>query len=54
MEDYSRERHSQAGYEFVNTPHITKAELFEISGHLQTFAEGMFPPWSSTRASSTT
>ena len=44
MEDYSRERHSQAGYEFVNTPHITKAELFEISGHLQTFAEGMFPP----------
>ena len=44
MEDYSRARHSQAGYEFVNTPHITKAELFEISGHLQTFAEGMFPP----------
>jgi threonyl-tRNA synthetase len=44
MEDYSRARHSKAGYEFVNTPHITKAELFEISGHLQTFADGMFPP----------
>ncbi len=44
MEDYSRARHEQAGYEFVNTPHITKAELFEISGHLDWFAEGMFPP----------
>ena len=44
MEDYSRRRHEQAGYEFVNTPHITKAELFETSGHLSWFAEGMFPP----------
>jgi threonyl-tRNA synthetase len=44
MEDYSRARHLQAGYEFVNTPHITKAELFETSGHLGWFAEGMFPP----------
>jgi len=44
MEDYSRRRHEEAGYQFVNTPHITKAELFEISGHLQWFAEGMFPP----------
>jgi threonyl-tRNA synthetase len=44
MEDYSRRRHEQAGYEFVNTPHITKAELYETSGHLQWFAEGMFPP----------
>ncbi|MGO9583794.1 MAG: threonine--tRNA ligase [Acidimicrobiales bacterium] len=44
MEDYSRARHEQAGYEFVNTPHITKAELFETSGHLGWFAEGMFPP----------
>ena len=43
MEDY-RVCHGQAGYEFVNTPHITKAELFQISGHLQSFAEGMFPP----------
>src|ERR1019366_10475639 len=44
MEDYSRVRHEQAGYEFVNTPHITKAELFQTSGHLDWFAEGMFPP----------
>ncbi len=44
MEDYSRRRHEQAGYEFVNTPHISKAELFEISGHLGWFAEGMYPP----------
>ena len=44
MEDYSRQRHVDAGYEFVNTPHITKAELFEISGHLGFYAEGMFPP----------
>jgi threonyl-tRNA synthetase len=44
MEDYSRERHVQAGYEFVNSPHITKSNLFEISGHLDWFADGMFPP----------
>ncbi len=44
MEDYSRERHEAAGYEFVNSPHITKAELFETSGHLQWYADGMFPP----------
>jgi threonyl-tRNA synthetase len=44
MEDYSRQRHEEAGYEFVNTPHITKSTLFETSGHLQWFAEGMFPP----------
>jgi threonyl-tRNA synthetase len=44
MEDYSRERHEQAGYEFVYTPHITKSELFETSGHLDWFADGMFPP----------
>ncbi|HVF07781.1 MAG TPA: threonine--tRNA ligase, partial [Actinomycetota bacterium] len=44
MEDYSRRRHEEAGYEFVYTPHITKAELFEISGHLSWFADGMFPP----------
>ncbi len=44
MEDYSRKRHQAAGYEFVYTPHITKAELFETSGHLDWFAEGMFPP----------
>jgi threonyl-tRNA synthetase len=44
MEDYSRERHEAAGYSFVNSPHITKADLFETSGHLDFFAEGMFPP----------
>jgi threonyl-tRNA synthetase len=44
MEDYSRQRHEEAGYEFVYTPHITKAELFETSGHLDWFADGMFPP----------
>ena len=44
MEDYSRRRHEEAGYEFVYTPHITKAELFETSGHLSWYKEGMFPP----------
>src|SRR6202165_5559833 len=44
MEEYSRQRHEAAGYEFVNTPHITKGDLFQISGHLQWFAESMFPP----------
>jgi threonyl-tRNA synthetase len=44
MEDYSRRRHEEAGYEFVYTPHITKEGLFQTSGHLQWFADGMFPP----------
>ncbi len=44
LEDYSRARHEQAGYEFVYTPHITKSNLFETSGHLQWYAEGMYPP----------
>lgn len=44
MEDYSRRRHDEAGYEFVNSPHITKAQLFEQSGHLDWYAEGMYPP----------
>jgi threonyl-tRNA synthetase len=44
MEDYSRQRHVEAGYEFVFTPHITKAHLYETSGHLSWFREGMFPP----------
>jgi threonyl-tRNA synthetase len=44
MEDYSRERHVQAGYEFVTSPHIAKEDLFNTSGHLEWFAEGMFPP----------
>jgi len=44
MEDYSRKRHEESGYDFVYSPHISKSNLFEISGHLQTYAEGMFPP----------
>src|SRR6266496_1032538 len=44
MEEYSRRRHEEGGYEFVYTPHLTKAELFEISGHLDWFADGMYPP----------
>ena len=44
MEDYSRVRHDAGGYEFVNTPHITKSALFETSGHLEWYADGMFPP----------
>src|SRR5687768_8904734 len=43
MEDYSRERHQKGGYEFVNSPHISKEDLFRTSGHLEWFAEGMFP-----------
>ncbi|HET6213391.1 MAG TPA: threonine--tRNA ligase [Micromonosporaceae bacterium] len=46
LENYSRRRHEEAGYAFVNTPHITKGQLFEISGHLQWYADGMFPPMS--------
>jgi threonyl-tRNA synthetase len=44
MEDYSRRRHAEGGYSFVNTPHITKEDLFKVSGHLEWFAEAMFPP----------
>jgi threonyl-tRNA synthetase len=44
MEDYSRHRHEEAGYEFVNSPHITKGQLFKTSGHLDWYADGMFPP----------
>jgi threonyl-tRNA synthetase len=44
MEDYSRTRHEEADYEFVYSPHITKSNLFETSGHLEWFADGMFPP----------
>jgi threonyl-tRNA synthetase len=44
MEDYARRRHVEAGYSFVNTPHITKAKLFETSKHLEWYAEGMYPP----------
>ncbi|ADG74680.1 threonyl-tRNA synthetase [Cellulomonas flavigena DSM 20109] len=44
MEEYSRRRHVQAGYSFVNSPHITKEQLFQISGHLDWYADGMYPP----------
>ncbi len=44
MEDYSRKRHEDEGYEFVYSPHLTKAALFEKSGHLQWYSEGMYPP----------
>ncbi|MBU6147363.1 MAG: threonine--tRNA ligase [Actinomycetales bacterium] len=46
MEDYSRERHAAAGYEFVFTPHVSKGALFEQSGHLHWYADGMYPPMS--------
>jgi threonyl-tRNA synthetase len=44
MEDYSRRRHEEAAYEFVNTPHLTKEDLFITSGHLEWYKDGMFPP----------
>ena len=44
MENYSRRRHVDEGYSFVNTPHITKANLYEVSGHLDWYRDGMFPP----------
>lgn len=44
MEEHSRQRHLKAGYSFVNTPHVTKGELFQKSGHLDWYADGMFPP----------
>ncbi|WP_241982551.1 threonine--tRNA ligase [Cryobacterium sp. HLT2-28] len=44
MENYSRKRHAEAGYDFVYTPHITKSNLFETSGHLDWYSDGMFPP----------
>ncbi|WP_369916201.1 threonine--tRNA ligase [Plantactinospora sp. KBS50] len=44
LENYSRMKHEQAGYQFVNTPHISKGQLFETSGHLPYYADTMFPP----------
>jgi threonyl-tRNA synthetase len=44
MEEYSRKRHVEEGYEFVYTPHVTKGDLFVTSGHLEWYAEGMYPP----------
>jgi threonyl-tRNA synthetase len=44
MEEYSRKRHIESGYEFVYSPHATKAQLFHTSGHLDWYADGMYPP----------
>ena len=44
LEEYSRRKHVETGYEFVNTPHITKEQLYITSGHLEWYADGMFPP----------
>ena len=44
LEEYSRRKHIEAGYDFVNTPHITKEQLYITSGHLEWYADGMFPP----------
>jgi threonyl-tRNA synthetase len=44
MEDYSRAQHEAAGYDFVNTPHLAKSTLYEISGHLGWYKDGMYPP----------
>ncbi|WP_116113477.1 threonine--tRNA ligase [Austwickia chelonae] len=44
MEEYSRRRHVEEGYQFVNTPHLTKGQLFQTSGHLDWYADGMYPP----------
>jgi threonyl-tRNA synthetase len=44
MENYSRARHERGGYEFVYTPHLSKAQLFQTSGHLDWYADGMYPP----------
>ncbi len=44
LEEYSRRRHEQSGYQFVNSPHITKAELFQVSGHLGWYKDSMYPP----------
>ena len=44
MEDYSRQRHQDGGYQFVYTPHLANANLFRTSGHLDFYADGMYPP----------
>ncbi|MGZ4768482.1 MAG: threonine--tRNA ligase, partial [Ilumatobacteraceae bacterium] len=44
MEDYSRERHEKGGYQFVYTPHLTNGNLFQTSGHLDFYKDGMYPP----------
>ena len=54
MEDYSRRRHEAAGYQFVITPHMTKAELFETTGHLGWYTDDSSRAWSRTGRSTTT
>jgi threonyl-tRNA synthetase len=44
MEEYSRQKHIEGGYEFVYSPHITKEKLYQVSGHLDWYADGMYPP----------
>ena len=44
MEDYSRQRHEEGGYQFVYTPHLANERLFQTSGHLDFYADGMYPP----------
>lgn len=44
MEDYSRDRHESGGYQFVVTPHLANGQLFETSGHLSFYKDGMYPP----------
>ncbi|CAB4605263.1 unannotated protein [freshwater metagenome] len=44
MEDYSRQRHQDGDYQFVYTPHLANANLFAKSGHLDFYADGMYPP----------
>ena len=53
LEDYSRRRHEEAGYEFVNTPHITKGQLFETSGHLDWYSDGHVPGHAPGRGAAT-
>ena len=52
MEDYSRYRHQNGGYQFVFTPHLANAQLFETSGHLHFYKDGMYPDRKSTRLNS--
>ncbi|MCC6435351.1 MAG: threonine--tRNA ligase [Acidimicrobiales bacterium] len=44
IEDYSRDRHAKGGYDFVYTPHLANGQLFETSGHLSFYKDGMYPP----------
>ena len=53
IEDYSRMRHEAGGYEFVFTPHVSNGKLFEQSGHLTWYADGMYPRWRWTTARTT-